>query len=370
MLGISEPTADGVCGLVPAGALVIGNYTEQNGAASLITSLSDLTEEGSDKLTYRMVKEFFDEAGDGSYLWVLNAKPATAAAGVKSLQGLSNGACRVIGVASPLATASLSADLKALNDAAEELVASLFAPVLVLAGLPAPATIGNATDLTEFNYNRACVVVGNEITGDSALDTELKKGACVGLLLGRIAKNAVQVSVARVSDGMIKADSLKFGANSITNADAQTLHGKGYIVPRTWVGKAGFFWSSDHLATSDTDDYGLIPRRRTIDKAYRVTYKALLDEVGSEIPVSSTGAIPVPTAKSIETLVETALERAMTNQGNLGSDPDDDTDNGIKVFVDPNQNVVATNKIEVSVKVKPYGYAYYIEASLSFYTND
>ncbi|MBR4814466.1 MAG: hypothetical protein IKZ67_03285, partial [Paludibacteraceae bacterium] len=128
--------------------------------------------------------------------------------------------------------------------------------------------------------------------------------------------------------------------------------------------------SSDTLAAATTDDYGMIMRRRTIDKAYRISYKALLEEVGTQIPVTSSGTIPTSVAKSIEAMVETALERGMTNQGNLGTDPDDDTDNGIIVYVNPEQNVVSTSQLRVSVKVKPYGYAYYIEADLSFYTNE
>lgn len=370
MLGIAEPTADGVCGLVPDGALVVSNYTEHNGAAYLITSLGDLTKEGSDPLSYEMVREFFDEAGDGSYLWVLNAKPTTSAEGVTNLQTLANGACRTIAVVTPLDDSDVENEVEDLHDAAVGLTTSLFAPVLVVAGIEAPATLGDALDLTTLEYNRVAVVCGNEATGVTATDDVLKEAACVGLLLGRIAKNAVQVSVARVADGPIEAEELKFGTKSISNADSQILHGKGYVVPRTWVGKAGFFWSSDSLATGTTDDYGLIQRRRTIDKAYRVSYKALLEEVGAEIPVKADGTIPTSTAKSIEAMVETALERSMANLGNLGADPDDDSDNGIKVYVDPNQNVVATNTIIVSVKVKPYGYAYYIEANLSFYTAD
>lgn len=367
-LGITEPSADGVCGLVPDGTLVVGNYTEKNGNAYLITSPSDITETGSDAVTLQMIKEFYAEAGEGAYLWVLASKPASNAVGVTTLQGLANGACRAIAVTTPVATPNT--EVKALNTAAEGLVASHYAPVLVVAGIKAPTTIGSAVDLTTLESNRVAVVVGNEVTGVTSLDSDLANGAAVGLVLGRIAKNAVQVSIARVSDGAIKADKLALGSGAINNADAQTLHGKGYIVPRVWTGKAGYFWSGDATATALTDDYGYITRRRTIDKAFRVAYKALLEEVGAEIPVTSEGTIPTSTAKAIESMVETALERAMTNMGNLGADPDDDTDNGIKVYVDPSQNVVSTSKIVASVKVKPYGYAYYIEANLSFYTND
>ena len=367
-LGITEPTADGICGLVPDGAVVVNAYTENNGAAYLITSLSCVTKTGTDALTYEMIREFFEEAGEGSYLWLLNAKPSSSAAGVTNLQNLSNGACRTIGVVTPIASADLDTEVDALNDAAEELVTSIYAPVLVIAGTPAPGTIGSAEDLTQLASNRVAVVCGNEVTGDATTDALLDDAGAVGLLLGRIAHNAVQTSVARVSDGAIKARDMALGTAAITNANAQTLHGKGYITPRTWTGKAGFYWSSDALATAVTDDYGMIPRRRTIDKAFRIAYKTLIEEVGMEIPVSSTGGIPTGTAKAIEAMVETAIEQGMTNQGNLGTDPDDDTDKGVIASVDPNQNVVTTNKIEVSLKVKPYGYAYYIDVNLSFYT--
>lgn len=368
MLGITTPSEDGVCGLIPGGAVVVANYTAKNGVAYLINSPACITETGTDAVTYQAILDFYAEAGEGAELWLLNAKPASTASGVTSLQTLSNGACRAIASVIPMSTPGT--EVSTINTAAVALEQSIYAPVMVIVGIATPNTIGSAVDLSEGSSNRVAVVCGNKLTGVTATDTELKKGACVGLLLGRVAKNAVQVSVARVADGPINAEKLAFGEAEINNSDAQTLCGKGYIVPRTWTGKAGYFFSSDQLATVLTDDYGLIPRRRTIDKAFRIAYKTLLNEVGTEIPVKSDGGIPVSTAKSIEAMVETALEKSMTNLGNLGKDPDDDSDNGIKVYVDPSQNVVATNKIVVSVKVKPYGYAYYIEANLSFYTTE
>lgn len=371
-LGITEPTADGVCGLVPNGTVVVARYEEQRGGASLITSLSDITETGTDALTYQMIREFYAEAGDGALLWVLGDKPTTPQAGVTSLQEAANGACRCIGVVTALSSteATLKTSLAAINKAAEDLTTSIFAPVFVVCGIASPANLGSLVDITTVANNRVAVIVGNEVTGVTATDTTLATSAAVGLLLGRIAKNAVQTSVAKVSDGAVKGENFAFGTAAITNTGASTASTKGYITLRTWTGKAGFFFSTDTMATVVTDDYGMIPRRRTIDKAYRVTYKALLEEVGSEIPVSADGTIPTATAKAIEAAVETALEQNMTNTGNLGIDPEDDADNGVLVYVNPKQNVVASNKLEVSVKVKPYAYAYYIEANLSFYTNE
>ena len=58
----------------------------------------------------------------------------------------------------------------------------------------------------------------------------------------------------------------------------------------------------------------------------------------------------------------------MTAYGNLGNDPDNSNDTGVKCYIDPSQNVVSTSTIKVNIKVKPYGYARYIEANLGFFT--
>ena len=367
-LGITTPSEDGICGLVPAGAVSVSSYTEKSGTAYKITSLSCLDEAGTDALTYEMVREFYAESGEGSYLWIESVKPSDAPSAVKALQEAANGACRAIGITTALAV-DPTTEVKALQAEAEDLTKRLFAPVLVVAGIAAPATVGDAVDLTSANCNRVAVVCGNCTSDTAATEALLEKAASVGLLLGRIASKDVQVSVARVSDGAIAATEMMLGASAITTDNAKTLHGKGYITPRSWTGKAGYYWSDDVLATAAADDYGLIPRRRTIDKAYRLAYATLLNEVNAEIAVSSTGGIAPSVAKSIESVVATALETGMTAKGNLGTDPDDDSDTGVKVYVDPDQPVVSTSTLSVSVKVKPFGYAKYIEAVLSFYTN-
>jgi hypothetical protein len=72
--------------------------------------------------------------------------------------------------------------------------------------------------------------------------------------------------------------------------------------------------------------------------------------------------------KSWSAEVETAIVNGMTAEGNLGADPDDAADKGVKCFIDHEQNVVATGKVEISLKVKPFGYAKYIDVKLGFLT--
>ena len=73
-------------------------------------------------------------------------------------------------------------------------------------------------------------------------------------------------------------------------------------------------------------------------------------------------------AKNIETVVESAVINQMTAKGNLSTDPDDPNDTGVQVYVDPDQNIVATSHLDVQLRIRPYGYAKYIEINLGFQT--
>ena len=58
----------------------------------------------------------------------------------------------------------------------------------------------------------------------------------------------------------------------------------------------------------------------------------------------------------------------MTSVGNLGNDPQDPNDTGVVAYVNPEQNIVATSRLEASLRIRPYGYAKYIEVDLGFQT--
>lgn len=122
------------------------------------------------------------------------------------------------------------------------------------------------------------------------------------------------------------------------------------------------------MATEETDDYALLPRRRVIDKAYRIAYQTLVNELGDEIAITEEGKIPAAICKNLQTAVERAIENNMTAYGNLGNDQTNDADTGVSCYVDYNQNIVATSKLDVVIRVRPYGYAKYFDVKLGFQT--
>jgi hypothetical protein len=386
-LGSVAPSADGVVGLVATGVTVATEGGLQLAAPYVLRKLDDLVALGvtgadndANAFLYRHVKEFYDEAGEGAELWLM-CFPNTVLPSMmvdrtqeyaKKLILAAQGRLRAIGVAfnpsgnySPTVTNGLDSDVPAAMLNAQALAEwatdSLYAPLFVL--LEARGFNGNVTelrDLSTYSYNRVGVLLGDTVKNSS--------GAATGLLLGRIAYIPVQRSIGRVRSLAIKALTAYILDRTAEIADTVSIHDKGYITFRTFTGKAGYFFSDDSLATAVADDYRSIARRRTIDKAYRIAYLTLLEFLNDEVPITNAGELVPAMAKSWEAEVETAIINQMTAEGNLGVDPTDPSDNGVECFIDYAQKVVSTNKIEISLKVKPFGYAKYIDVKLGFIT--
>ncbi len=392
-IGASEPMDDGVIGLVCTAVAVtqtVNGKTENVFALNtpyLITKLDELVskgitsgEEDANATLYKAVKEFYDEAPDGSKLWIMGVADTVTLADIvdktkdnaKKLLVAANGTIRTLAVKikdksayTPTVTTGIDGTVRtAITNAqalAEWATETLFAPVMVL--LEGRHYTGNAETLVSNpvntgNNNRVGVVIG-----DTVADS---KGAAVGLLAGRIASIPVQRSVARVRTGSIVATTMYIGGVAAELGNPETINDCGFICPRTFVGKGGYFWSDDKLAAEASDDYSLIPRRRVADKAYRITYSTLINEVAEEISVTDDGKISAPVVKAIQTAVESAIVNNMTSRGNLGNDPSDPNDMGVECYINPDQNIVATSRLDVQVRIKPHGYSKYINVSLGF----
>lgn len=385
-LGTVSASADCVVGLMCTAVEVADKLSLQtsyvlyklDGLASLgVTSASD----DANAFLYKTVSEFYAEAGDGAELWLYclpdTVKPSEAldvnGSYGKDFIKQANGRLRCLAVAySPaddyeeVIENGLDSDVMtaAFNGQAlaEWATDSLFAPLFVVVaarGYKKTAVTAVPT-LTGYDYNRVGLMIG---------DTESGSGnAAIGVLAGRIAACSVQIHIGRVKDGALNILNAYIDDEDPKTADVETLHNKGYITFRTFIGKSGYFFTDDCLATAEDDDYRSIARRRTIDKAYRICYDTMLEHVNDEIPVTNEGCIVPAIAKSWETEIVSAIANDMTASGELGVDPDDDSDKGVKCYIDYDQNVLATSEVNVVVQVKPYGYAKYINVELGFQT--
>lgn len=385
LIGATDPIDDGVAGMICNGSAVTGKLALLT--AYLITSLDDLAalgitngESDANKHIYKAVQEFYAEAPEGSKLWLYVVADTNTMAQMLDKDGTignafinaTNGDVRILTIVrkaasgyTPTIADGLDSDVLAAAAKAQALAEwatdNKYAPFLsILPGLSYSGTASALSDLTEYSYNRVGILIGDT--------TSNSDDACVGLLLGRIASIPVQRSIARVKTGAIKNTALYIKDKVAEDGDPDVIHDAGYICPRTFVGKAGYYWSDDKLSTSASDDYALIPRRRTIDKAFRIAYKTLIEELSNEIALTSAGKIPAMVCKSLESEVETAVSSGMN--GELGIDPDDQTDTGVQCYIDSDQVVVSTQQVNVKLRVKPFGYLKYIDVYLGFKVNE
>ena len=383
-LGSVAASADGVCGMVVAGAAVAGKL--ELGKAYVLYSLDNLealgvTGEAGDanQYLYQCVDQFYAEAGKGAELWLMVVASGTVPSDMldstkdnaRKLVRASGGRVRtLIAVKKAAGTAvehGLDADVwtalangQALAEWATE---TLFAPIAVL--IDGKGYLNSAaadlTDLTEGSQNRVGIVLGQPMADGEAY------GSMAAVVLGRVAKNPVQRHVGRVRDGALKISGCTIdGTVAVEDADQDTPNNRGYIVPTTYVGRSGYFVCDDHLATSEKDDYHSLANRRVVDKAYRIAYDTLLEYLKDEVACNADGTIVAAVAKAWEADVVAAIANQMTTNGELGTDPANPKDRGVRCEVDQKQNIVSTGKVLVGIAVKPYGYAKYIEATLGF----
>lgn len=381
-LGTVGESADGLLAIICGAAAVLTTFALNT--PYTITSMDDLADlgvtEANNEVLYKHVKEFYDEAGAGTKLVLYGVNPTTTMTNIcdytKTAEGYArdlickmNGQLRGIGVAN-VNTGVTTAGVNGLDPdvftavpkaqqlgewATDELYAPLF---FVLEGRNYDAS-KTLKDLTELDANRVGILLGDTVRNS--------KGACVGTALGRIASVPVQRNIGRVKDGSLAPTEMFIGAAKIDeiSSTVAAIYDDGYLLPRKHVGRSGYYYADDRLACDPTDDYANLATRRVIDKAYRIAYDTLLDELLDELELTASGTLQVPVVKSWQQMVENAINRQMTANGELSA-----TDgSGCQCYIDETQNVVSTSRIVCTIKVRPFGYARYIDVALGFLVN-
>jgi hypothetical protein len=383
-LGQVSASADGVIGILATGVTVAGKFVLNTPykitQASDITGVLGLTLVNNPGL-FKLLTELFNQSGDGVEVWVTGFADTVTmttmatlgtVTGVKEMLLAANGKIRTIivhrtpasgyvpvtttGIDSDVAAAMAQAQITALWTAD-----TLKAPVFFLiAGLYYQGTPDTLTDLTAATNNRVGIMIGDTVSGN---------GCAIGLLAGKLARIPVQRNIGRVKDGAILGVvNAYLGTVLVQSADVASVNDKGYITLRTHTSRSGYYFNDDPLAAPITDDYNHITARRTVDKAYRIAYDTLINELLDEVPVTDQGKISVAYAKSLENKVESAIINSMTAAGELGNDPANQNDKGVTFYVNPDQNIIATGQVNATLKVKPFGYARYITVQLGFKT--
>jgi hypothetical protein len=376
-LGATLQTNDGITGIVMTGISETGGYT--TGTPILVTSTADITDAGiteaNNPFAVKQVQEFYDQAGDGAQLYLMLV-PATMtmaqmadntnANGAKKLLDFAGGKIKVLGllgddvaIAAAGGTVTIShglnADVYTAAGNMRIMAAAYFASEkpfrCVIGGTSYSGTPGSLTDETSgTTNNRTAILIGDTVSGASA---------CVGLLLGVVSSIPVQRKISRVRSGALTNTAAYLNTALLEDAggDASIIAGRGYITFTSYPNVSGYFFSGDPMLTATTDDYSMLARGRVIDKAHILAYTTFVQEVDDEIPVNADGTLDAGFCKWLSQQIVNQINNTMTANKEIS---------GVNCFIDPAQNILSTNQLNVVLKVTPVGYATDIEITLGF----
>jgi hypothetical protein len=353
------------------------------GTPLLVTGLANLASQHitqtNNPFAYRQIKEFYDQAANGAQLYVmLVANTMTVASmadktnnnGAVKLLQYAAGAIKVLGLMSDDTTVTVSATTSGLNDDVATAITNAQSLANTYAGTQQPLRVaiggtsyqGTAATLTNYAStgvtNRVAVVVGDT---QPSSEHSAGKGAALGLLLGTLATVPVMRKVSRVRSGALTNTAAYLKTTAITDPSISsapaTIAGKGFITLQNYPNRSGYYWSGDPTLVVTTDDYAMLGRGRVIDKAQILAYNTFLDEVDDEVPVNSDGTMDAGFCKWLAQQIVNQINNTMTANREISN---------VVCFIDPAQNVLSTNKVNVVLKITPVGYATDIEISLGF----
>ncbi len=382
-LGKTTTTDDGVAGLIVSGTAI----TAGSGATGLalatpvqLFSWQQFLNIGftavNNPIAYADVKDFYNQAGNGSELWLMLITDATllgalcdnttVGTSIKTLLDAAARRIRLLGVnrKKPATgyTSVYTVNSGGVDDDCFTAIGKLEATRAIYATAYKPfraficgqgyVTTAPGTLSLKAGANRGVQV----LLGSSAANM-----VQVGIVLGRYAAIPVQRSGARVKDGDLGIIAACFpdgvAVNSMEASWDANIDGKGYVFFRNFYGKSGFYISNDITATADSDDYNTIQNGRVIDKAAVIAYATLVNELNDDIDVDPiTGYISAGIIASWKAEVENALNQNMN--ANLSGKA--------VATINPKQNLLSSNVIAMSIKLVPKGYSKEIDISLSY----
>lgn len=371
-LGRVSATDDGVAGLLLTGTAV-GSTLELNKHYQLSTT-RDLDTLGvtaeNNPLVNHEVRSFYAQAGDGSELHLLVVSEASVledmcdpSAGsplCKLIEG-AGGRIRIVGVnrligeeESPDTSQGIDGDAIAAAASAQQCAESYAEKIMPFRlFLPAAKWTGKVGTYkpSGSSYNRVAMVLASE--GELAGQYP----AAIGMVLGRAAKLEPQQDLGRVKSGSLAADGyFTDGSNFLEKQGlAESLNDAGFIFFMHYPSKNGCYLNGCPMACAATDDYAVLNNGRVIDKAMVVCYDTYISEIMDNVVVDADGKLSSGVCTNFEAMVENAVASLM--DGQISS---------FSAYVDPDQNILSTSRLEIECTIVPLGVAKNIHVKLGF----
>lgn len=374
-LGLLVANIQKIPGMVLTGATVAGASNVTVGQSYQIFSLDEavnmgIAETGTNDFAYKQIADFYTKAGKGAELWFMLATASTTMEDMadltksyaKKLLADASGKIRILGFAKKSGTTEtitngLDADVHLAVAKAQALCqdyANRYFPVrAVISGNKFSGTVADLKDYSTTEFNKVSILLANN---------DGSKEASIGMLLGRLASIPTQRKISRVKDGAIEAFTGYFtNGETVESLDTawDAISNKNYIFLRSFANRSGYYFTGDQTLTLPTDDFNSLARGLVMDEAVLLAYDTLIEELSEEVPITEAGTIHPAIIKGWQNKVERQIENLMVLQGKLS---------GVKAVIDPNQNVLVTNNINIDLQLLPVGYSDYITVNIGFTT--
>ena len=294
---------------------------------------------------------------------------------VEDLQNFADGELRQVGVYYDIAFAtslvlSVNASITTLLGQDRPLIAILGADITGVADL------STLTDLRSLDKKWVSVDISEDGSGvGAALAVSTGQSiTSLGTTLGTIALSNVHENIGWV-DKFDVADTIEFQEPAFANGDLvkdtsdsliNTLSTQGYLVLIKRQEITGTFYIDSPQTTKSDSDFAFIENARTMFKAVRLARQKLLPFINSPLYVDAvSGKLSEVTIFGLENAVLTALEQ-MAQAGEISVNQSTGKLPNGSVLIDPDQNVLATSKVVITVKIVPVGVAREIIINIGF----
>lgn len=177
----------------------------------------------------------------------------------------------------------------------------------------------------------------------------------LGCLLGSYAFGSVNESPANperfpLTDGNILSEAAFATGDlykNISKGLRNQINDYHYNYVRTFSGVTGVFFNDSYTSIARSDDYATGENNRTMDKAERNVYTALVPKLVGDITLNEDGTLAQSTINEYHAIVDGQLELMKIN-GEISEK---------QVTIDQTQDILQTSELQITMKIIPKGKA-------------
>jgi len=239
-------------------------------------------------------------------------------------------------------------------------------------------TLAVLTDLRTLASPRVSVNIGMDKggTGGALFTSEGYTVSSVGATLAAKAFGNIHESIGWTGKFNListnELNTIQFGTGESFESQSQVtlddVFNKGYIFLKKATGVTGTFQEGAPTSTAATSDFAYWQNQEVIDKTIRQVRISVFPLIDSPLYVDAdTGQLAESTIQVFKTSALSALDQ-LARDGNISTKADGELPQ-YSVIIDPNQDVLATNKIVLTISIVPVGWAQEIEINIGFTAN-